>query len=200
MKKILLFVILVMLLSFTSSFAQASKGNFENIRIPRCSPYYLYDIKTGNEYTIDNWGIINVAEATEWDEYWNSKGYRSPGYDGVIESDSIVLTLNITNNTYVPKNYLENVSVKIVYNNQYEITGWWHQLKASYEYVYDLWTYEEQLVYKYLSESDCMKIDPFYQGYYRFGATVPDYIIKDNKPLYLEVTLGDVIMTYFIRK
>ena len=175
-------------------------GMIPNSQTSNCRPYYLNDIKTNEEYTIENWGIINVSAIDHWDEYWNSKGYRSANYEGVIESDSIVLTLNITNNTFEPKNYLENVSVKIIYNNQYEITGWWHQLKADYEYVYDFWTYEQKQVYKYIPESNCMKIDPFYQGYYRFGVTVPDYLIKDNKPLYLEVTLGDVTMIYFIRK
>ncbi len=200
MKKTLLFVILVMLLSFTHVFAQASGDRFGNVLISDFNPYYLTDIKPDMEYTIDNWGIITVTDTDHWDEYWNSTGYRSANYDDVVESDSIVLTLSITNITFEPKNYLENVSVKLVYNNRYEIPGWWHQLKAVYESVYDLWTYDEKLVYKYVSESDCMKIDPFYRGYYRFGVTVPDYLIKDNKPLYLEITLGDVTMIYFVRK
>lgn len=200
MKKSFLFVILVFLLSFSSTYAQSAWNKIQDCQLSHNGPCYLYDLKVGKEYAIDKLGIINVIEAEQWDEYWNSIGYRSANYDDVLQADTVVLKVGITNTTFKSKNYLDQVSVKMVYNNQFEIKGWWHQLKDEYEYVYDTWVYEQKQVFKYVSESNCFQIDPFYQGYYRFGVTVPDYIVKDSKPLYLEITIGDVSMTYIIRK
>ena len=197
MKKItfITFIIFVVLCTFTGTFAQKPDS-----QIPQVSPYiFIDDIQVNEEYTIDDLGIVKVGGVEQWDEYWNSVGYRKADYDGILQADTIVLMLDITNITFTPKNFLEKVNVKMVYNDQYEINGWWHQLKEEYEYVYDFWTYEEKQVYKYVSQSNIMEIEPFYQGYYRFGVTVPDYIINDNKPLYLEVFLNGVTLTYYIR-
>ena len=200
MKKVFLFVILVFMLTFGSTCAQTAWNTAQDCQTPHKGPCFLYDIKVGKEYTIDNVGIINIIEMYQWDEYWNSIGYRSANYDDVLQADSIVLMIGITNTTFAPKNYLDRVSVRMVYNNQFEIKGWWHQLLDKYEYVYDTWVYEQKQVFKYISESNIFDIEPFYQGYYRFGVTVPDYIVKDKKPLYLEITIGDVSMVYVIRK
>ena len=193
MKNVLLFtfIILAAACTFAGVLAQNACEEIQDSQTVLHLPCYLIDIKDNKEYPIENWGIISVGGSSYWDEYWNSVGYRSKDSDGQVDADTLVLYINITNTTFLAKNYFEDVKVKAVYNYQYEIYGWGYQLKKDYRW--------NDTHFDYLSASNIMDIEPFYEGYYRFGVTLPKYIINDNKPLYLEVSMAGVTMTYIVR-
>ncbi len=184
MKKVFLFVVFAVLLAVSAVSAQ---NGIEIIgrNQESCSFEALYDAKVGTEYEINGLGLLKVVKYEVFDEIYNSTGYRSYYDDGKTSADSTVLFIDITNLTFTPKNYLEGMKVKAVYNNIYEINGWWCQRYDSGNYVY------EEMVWP---------IDPFYQGHYKLGVSIPDYIMKDTRPLRMEIAFGNVELVYHIRK
>ncbi len=183
MKKVLLFVVLVILLTAGSVIAQN--------RYPDCGlweypgVYCIDNVKIGREYRIDGWGIIKIIKKNQGDSYFNREGYQcNIFYDGSERADELGLYVDITNLSYTAVNYSDIAEVKFIYDHGYEINGYWQQV------------YEGGGCMSILNTED---IEPYYKGHYWFGAKIPDHIVKDRKPLRMEVTLGDIVFIYHFR-
>ena len=189
MKKVLLFVVLAVLLTFGLVFAQGIQviGSDQQ----NSAAETLDNIKEGEEYEIADWGIIHFIDYGQRDYTIKKEGYRDAESDGETGADYVRVFFKITNISLSPKNYLDKISVKAVYDDRYVINGSWAQ--------WDDYDQQTSTGY-YVRQNDVYPIDPFYAGFYSFGVTLPDYIINDTKPLRLEITIDDVELTYNIRK
>ncbi len=186
MKKELFLVVLAVLLTFGSVFAQGIQvigSDQQNFAVESFD-----DIKIGDEFKIDDWGIIRIIDDLKYDSYYDGEGYQCGSYDGIEKADEIGLYINIINLSLAPKDFLKDVNVIMNYNDQYEINGYWQESKKSGGGT--------GCVY----EKNRSALAPFFEGFFWFGAKVPDYIVNDSKPLRLEITIDDVELTYYIRK
>ena len=89
-------------------------------------PVSLDDLKINREVEIEGWGILTLTRFEFADHlYHNDKG-RSYGswYESGKEADYALLRMDITNTTKKEKDYLTEVEVKVVYDDDYEFQGW----------------------------------------------------------------------------
>ena len=188
MKKMLLFVVLTVLLTVSSVFAQGGIQIINPQNNNSSNMDYLDNVKVGSEYEIEDWGIITIYNYATLVDYTDETGYKDDliqNYSDKPGADTVILCMDIVNITLKAKNYLKNISVKTVYDDKYTIDGWWVQQDKDR---------------KSLKSSQVFEIDPFYEGHYMFGTTVSDYIMKDSKPLRMVITIDDIELTYNIRK
>lgn len=118
------------------------------------------------------------------------------------------LQLDIISLQMQPVDYLQNVTVEIVYDNEFRIEGTARQI--NYEYIvrayedYSIWRHDNSeprpnLVT--LNPANPELIDFLYTGTYAFYVTVPTRAIEDeSSPLRMEITIGGHELTYIIRK
>lgn len=186
MKKALLFVICAVFVSFNSVFAQNLEIQIINAPDAQSAGCKLNDLKIGSEVNIEGFGLLKLTEFAFWDDlYVGNCDSKESG----VEADYAVLNFNITNLNYSAKNYLENISVKVIYDNFYEFGGWAFQKNINNNHSFQT-----------INSSENFAIAPFYQGHYKVGATLPNYVIQSKKPLKIVVIIDDIEFTYNIRK
>lgn len=212
MRKILsILLALAMLLS--ASAALAENMGIQVIGGPELEtePVSLDDLKLETEAEIDGWGIITLTayevqggvgyydSGKTYVDYYNQDAYYRSGN----EAEYAVLYADILNIQLKDKNFLENVSVKVVFDDVYEYAGW------SYQRNYNNTTYDggpiefdrnKQNLRWAINEVDQFAIGPMYEGHYLFGCTLPNAIFESKKPLKMIITIDDNEITYNIRK
>ena len=152
-------------------------------------PVSLDDVKTDKEIEIDGFGTITFTafEFRDRDIYLqgNNGGWISSGE----EADYACLYCDIVNTNTKDKDYLANVEVKAIYDEQYEYAGWGYQIDRDKG---DDWIeHEHELAFS---------ISPMYTGHYVFGATLPNAVINGNKELKIVMKIDGNEMTYYVRK
>ena len=117
--------------------------------------------------------------------------------------------MDVTNRQKKAVNFIEEASVKIIYQDEYEFTGWVRQIdpdvmsKSETNYGTsrlngDKNDYPNVVV---LNPAKTHPIDMMYTGHYVFGCTIPNFVVEDKKsPLRMEIKLGDSELTYHIIK
>ncbi len=195
MKKILS-VLFVLLMVLSASGTLAAEMGVQVIGGPEAesAPVSLDDLKLDTPAEIEGWGTVTL-KAYEVNNilYHYSEGYYVPFGDGCkfksgAEAEYAVLYVDILNMQLKDKDYLEDVSVKAIYDDLYEYAGWVYQLNFDY--------YEDYLMH----EADQFAIKPMYTGHYAFGATLPNAIINGEAPLKMIITIDGNEITYNIRK
>ena len=172
----------------------------------------LDDLQLNTEIPIEGYAII---KATSF-EFFDWLGYYGEGqvwvdarrrYTTGNEADFAMLRLDITNRMTESKNFLENVKVKVIYENYYEFEGWCYQF--NYDNHSSDWSDQffssnidknNQPRKWVISKKDQFAINPMYAGHYVFGCTLPNAVINGNAPLRMEITIDDNTITYNIRK
>lgn len=134
-----------------------------------------------------------------WDAYWNDSG---------VNADFAWFMMDITNLQKKSFSFMENASVKVMYQDEYEFAGWVRQV--NYDYIN--YGAEGRKVSRYDSQTNCPNvvvldpanveaIDMMYTGTYAFGATLPNSVIEDTgSPLRMVITIDGNELTYNIRK
>ena len=119
------------------------------------------------------------------------------------------LLMDVTNLQKTSVDFTEEVTIKVVYQDDYEFNGWIRQIvydhmeaqngdKGLSRYGYEKDDYPNEIV---LNPANVEAIDMMYTGTYVFGCTLPNYVLEDKKsPLRIEIQLGDNDLTYNIRK
>ena len=151
-------------------------------------PVSLDDVKTGKEIEIDGFGNITFTKFEYLDEVQLNSRYNYT-HSGE-EADYACLYADILNTKTKPSDYLADVEVKMIFNEDYEYAGWSYQI--DYDYSNDTFLSTDN--------EDYNSIDPMYTGHYVFGATVPNAVVNSKEELKMMIKIGGNEMTYFIRK
>lgn len=172
----------------------------------------LDDMQLNVEVPIEGYGVL---KATSF-EFFDWLGYYKEGktwvddpkrYTTGTEADFAMLRMDIVNRMTKPKNFIENVKVKVIFEDYYEYEGWCYQF--NYDNGYRNWSGEyfdgnvdanKQNKKWVISTKDNFEIKPMYTGHYVFGCTLPNAIIDSKSPLRMEITMDGNVITYNIRK
>ena len=170
----------------------------------------LDDIKIDAEVEIPGYAIIKPTlyavrdhlgyydKGGSYNSVWGWTDYRQSYHSG-NEADYVLLKMDITNTTASPRNFISNCEVMVVFDDDYKYAGW------AYQYNYDF----GQMDYPdggksntecVINAADVFDIDPWYAGHYVFGCTIPNAVLKSNKPMRMEIKLDGNELTYNIRK
>lgn len=190
MKQLLLFVVLAVLMTVSSVFAQDMGVQLIGGPEVETEPVNLDNLKIGSESEIDNWGILKITAFDFVDKIWyyNSSWYEAGSYGSGKEADYALLRMDVTNTNFAAKNYLDQYTVKCIFDDVYEYGGWAQQ--------YDFNRDPNVIVAKEV----WFPIDPMYIGHYSFGCTLPNTVVTSSKPLRMEITIDENELTYHIRK
>ncbi len=122
MKKVLLCVVLVILMSVTAVFAQDMGAQTISGSAAAAEKVNLGDLKIDSEAEIDGFGIIKIVDFLFRDAYYvKDDGWAKSGED----ADYAVLWADVTNITFTAKNFLDDTEVKVIYDGSYEFGGGW---------------------------------------------------------------------------
>lgn len=118
------------------------------------------------------------------------------------EAEFAWLKVDVQNLQKMPTNFIKDISIKVIYDDEYEYNGWVRQF--NYDYCNsEIYRYQESSLIGWpicLSPVDEMSINPMYKGHYAFGCTLPNFIVEDKKsPLRMVIKLGEHELTYNIR-
>jgi len=141
---------------------------------------------------------------------FNSWRYKDASWmDSGESADFAWLLMDVTNLQKKTVEFTEEVSIKVVYQDDYEFNGWIRQIvydhmeaqngdKGLSRYGYEKEEYPNEIV---MNPAKVEAIDMMYTGTYAFGCTLPNFVLEDKKsPLRMEIKLGENELTYHIRK
>ena len=118
-------------------------------------------------------------------------------------------TMDITNLQKKPVDFAKEMTVKVVYQDDYEFVGWVRQIDMDLvgrghndggvsRSVGEKTDYPNAIV---LNPEKMHEIDMLYTGHYVIGCTIPSYVVADtDSPLRVEISLGGNDLTYHIIK
>ena len=226
MKKIFIALLLIVVLSGVACAADDDKMTFDNVtfgkayKIKGYASVTLLGFKFIDAYAQWDDGKASVAQHTNGILHYNNKNdvhYKRPTGDSDYyvslyvhasykdsgdEADFAWLKADIINLQKTEATFMKDISVKVIYDDEYEYEGWIRQFN------YDL---SKSEIYRYqskttigwpvcLSPVDEMPIKPMYKGHYAFGCTLPNFVIEDKSaPLRMVITMDDHKLTYNIR-
>lgn len=132
--------------------------------------------------------------------WWNDRcNFRGSGN----EAEFAWLKADVQNLQKIGANFMNDISIKVIYDDEYEYNGWVRQFNYDYSKT-EIYRYKDTTPIGWpvcLSPADEMPIDPMYKGHYAFGCTLPNFIVEDRKsPLRMVIKLGENELTYNIRK
>jgi len=113
------------------------------------------------------------------------------------------LEVEIQNLQMTPVSFMKDISINVIYDDEYEYNGWVKQLNYDYRksesYMNRITKHIDYPIC--LSPVDEIPINPMYKGHYALGCTLPNFIVKDKKSqLRMIIKLGKHELTYNIRK
>ena len=211
MKKVLS-VLLVLSMLLTASAALAEGMGVQMIGGPDIStdPVSLDDIQIGTSVDVEGYATFLPTSFGYLDGLGAYKaGKNEVGYnfndnntwaESGNDAEYAVLRIDITNLNIKDKNFLEDCTIKVVYDDIYEYAGW------AFQYNYDNKSYDrhayknEQNENYVINEADIFAIGPMYTGHYCFGCTLPNAVVEGKQPLRMEITIDGNEITYNIRK
>ena len=139
---------------------------------------------------------LNVLTGKENNAYKNCYFIESGN-----EAEFAWLKVDVINLQKTPANFVKDITVKVIYDDEYEFNGWVRQFNYDYSKS-EIYRFKETTVIGWpvcLSPADETSIGSMYDGHYVFGCTVPNHAINDKTaPLRMEITMGDHKLTYNI--
>lgn len=144
---------------------------------------------------------VNWNEAYQY-AFWNDSG---------TGAEFAWLMLDITNLQKQEVNFMQEITVKVVYDDEYEYMGWVRQFNHDYETpVYRHDAGENFTCYTVDNDPNrgLFALDPenefpigmVYTGNYVIGCTLPNAVVESKRPLKMIVNIGGCELTYIIRK
>lgn len=154
-------------------------------------------------------------ESYDWREaqpvYYNEqalkgdKGYfykQAAWQDSGMNAEFLWLKMDVTNLQMKAIPFMGEITVKVVYADEYEFAGWVRQINYDYNkncYRYGVETNGGGTVV--INPANEEAIDMMYTGTYVFGCTLPNSVIEDKSaPLRVEIKLGGNDLTFNVRK
>ena len=118
------------------------------------------------------------------------------------EADYAWLKVDITNLQKTDATFMKDMTVKVIYDDEYEYDGWIRQFNYDFSKS-EIYRYQEKNTIGWpvcLSPVDELAIKPMYKGHYVFGCTLPNSVVEDkNAPLRMIITMNDHKLIYNIR-
>lgn len=131
--------------------------------------------------------------------YYEYSSFKTSGN----EADFAWLKVDVRNLQKTEASFMKDISIKVIYDDEYEYTGWVRQFNYDFSKS-EIYRYKETTLVGWpvcLSPVDEMSIQPMYTGHYAFGCTLPNFVVEDkNSPLRMIIQIGDSKLTYNIRK
>lgn len=153
--------------------------------------------------------VFSYSNEADFDKN-HSSVYNDAAWNDSGESAQFIWFLvDVTNLQKKPVEFLEDASIKVVYQDDYEFEGWTRQIVYDHRekqysdggvtrYGFDKDDYPNEIV---MNPAKVEPIDMMYTGTYVFGCTVPNTVVEDKtSPLRMEIKLGENDLTYNIRK
>lgn len=127
--------------------------------------------------------------------YWQKSG---------TNADFAWLLMDITNMQQSSVNFIEDATVKVVFDEEYEYAGWVRQFNYDYDTTRAVEGQENvenygTLIRAALDPANEQPIDMVYTGHYVFGCTLPTAVVNGSEPLSMVIDLGGNELTYNIR-
>lgn len=225
MKKVLI-VLLLLVAVIGTAFADDDKMTFDGVTFGKA-----YKMKGYASVTLLGFKFVDMyaqwedgKASAELKEYgvWNNDGdtlkrvyakkpvekYSTKGYlyanfqDSGEETDFAWLKVDITNLQKTDATFIKDISVKVIYDDEYEYDGWVRQFNYDFSKS-EIYRYQAKTTIGWpvcLSPVDEIAIKPMYKGHYAFGCTLPNSVIEDKSaPLRMVITMDDHKLTYNIR-
>ena len=131
-------------------------------------------------------------------EYYVYASFKESGN----EADYAWLKVEITNLQKIDATFMKDITVKVIYDDDYEYDGWIRQFNYDFSNS-EIYRYQEKNTIGWpvcLSPAEEMAIKPMYKGHYAFGCTLPNSVVEDKTaPLRMVITMGNNKLTYNIR-
>ncbi len=157
-------------------------------------PDYAIVTPTSFEYVdqLEHYMAGDTQTEYSWEpEIANNREFYKSGQD----AEFALLRVDLTNLAMKDKNFLENCTVKVVFDDKYEYQGWSYQ----YDYNANPQHFERNL-YAVIDPEDQFAVGSMYQGHYAFGCTLPNPVVESKAPLRMEITIDGNELIYNIRK
>ena len=210
MKKIIsMLLVFSLLIGCSAAFAEGFGVQVIGGPETESEPVSLDNVKLGREIEIEGYGILCP------DKHLIEEGfcvYKAGSNQRVTENragsdaDFLIFYMDITNNTASEKDYLGQVSVKVVFDGVYEYGGWYFQRNynnktwgSRSDAPWTDYNNKQNTMYG-IDHADEFSIGPWYQGHYIFGCTLPNAVLNSTKPLKMIITLDGNEITYNVRK
>ena len=130
-------------------------------------------------------------------DYFSQMQWQESGQS----ADFLWLVMDITNLEKIDVCYLQESSVKVIYNDDYEFGGWLRQFNYDYNTFVHRYVWDKPFASPAVMDpADEEAIGMLYTGSYVFGCTLPSYVLEGKEPLRMEIKLGENDLTYHIRK
>ena len=142
---------------------------------------------------------VYSEKPTGWNPAYVNCGFKNSGN----EAEFAWLKADVINLQKSDANFMKDISVKVIYDDEYEYTGWVRQFNYDYSKS-EIFTSRENTPVGWpvcLSPVDELLIGQMYKGHYVFGCTLPNTVVEDeSSPLRMVITIGRHELTYNIRK
>ena len=209
MKKILAtLLVLSLILSCSAAMADMEVQIIGGDQTGSGQPVSLDDLQLEEAAEIDGWGTITLTSCRFMDKLYQFKEGKHEvsgnwiEFSSGTEADYLVIQADILNNTKGAHDYLGDIEVKAVFDDDVEFAGW------SWQYNWDNGTKSSdwndlngiQNKEFFIAQADQFAIDPYYMGHYCFGCTLPNAVVNGQQPLRLEIKIDGNEITYNVRK
>lgn len=142
------------------------------------------------------------------DYYYNWRWWDAGWMDSGVNADFAWFMVDVTNLQKKDFDFMQNATVKVIYQDEYEFAGWVRQV--NYDYLNYGQEGRDVTRMNYdkrnpnvvvLDPANVEAIGMMYTGTYAFGATLPNSVFEDTKsPLQMIITMDGNELTYNIRK
>lgn len=153
-----------------------------------------------DDYNKDNSKVYYEDKALKGD--WAYAYKQASWKDSGSTADFLWLKIDVVNRQKVAVPFMDEMTVKVVYDDEYEFGGWIRQINYDYNticYRYGSSTVGGSTVV--LDRDNQESIGMMYTGTYIIGCTIPNMVVEDKtSPLRIEFTIGENEMTYHVRK
>ncbi|MBQ9389185.1 MAG: hypothetical protein IJU07_03305 [Synergistaceae bacterium] len=142
------------------------------------------DVTFGKAYKIKGYAVVTFEEFSFIDVVVQN---NAPGIRSGNEADFAYLTFDMRNLAKKEAKFLGNISVKVIYDDEYEYYGFVKQFD-----------YNRSISEPIRGE---IPLDPMYTGHYVSCCALPNFVIQDQSaPLRMIITINGHEFTYHIRK
>ena len=143
------------------------------------------DVAFGKAYKIKGYAVVTFQEFSFVDTVVQYNGYSN--IKSGNEADFAYLRFDMRNLGKKEAKFLGNISVKVIYDDEYEYNGFVKQFDYDH-------SDSESIPHE-------IPLDPMYTGHYVSCCTLPNFVVQDKSaPLRMIITINGHEFTYHIRK
>lgn len=121
--------------------------------------------------------------------------------DSGMNAEFVWLKLDIINLQKSSASFMKDMTVKVVYDGEYEFAGWVRQINYDYNIIcYRAHSDTKGGATIVMNPANEEAINPMYTGTYVIGCTLPNSVFEDKAPLNIEIDIAGNQLTYQVKK